>query len=166
MDHLTAKGIAPVRFLDRHTLSVGPRPSKLLLADMRMLGITDLLTLLSEAEGARQIGQRAVAQHVDWHWLPLHGADPAQLDAQEFGSKLLALIAALRASESARRIHVHCSAGIHRTGMAAYGLLRLSGLGPEEALTALKTTRALTGDGMTDSRRQFVEQAIHGRSQG
>lgn len=164
MDYFTAKGIAPVRLLDRHTLSVGPRPSNRLLADMRMLGITDLLTLLSEAEGARQIGQRAIAHQIEWHWLPLRGADPAQIDADDFGSRLVALVETLRVSENPRRIHVHCSAGIHRTGMAAYGLLRSSGLGPEQALMALKQTRALTGDGMTDIRRQFVEQSLQRRN--
>jgi protein-tyrosine phosphatase len=164
MDYFTAKGMAPVRFLDRHMLSVGPRPSKRLLADMRVLGITDLLTLLSEAEGGRQIGERAIAHQVNWHWLPLHGADPAQLDADAFRSKLIAVIEAFRASENPRRLHVHCSAGIHRTGMAAYGLLRLSGLEADQALAALVQTRSLTGEGMTDIRRQFVEQALHGGS--
>jgi hypothetical protein len=59
-DYFSAKGIAPVSFMDRHMLSAGPRPSNKLLVEMRALGITDLVTLLSETEGAEEIGQRAV----------------------------------------------------------------------------------------------------------
>jgi hypothetical protein len=80
MNYFTTKGIAPVPFMKRHILSVGPRPSNKLLADMRILGVTDLVTLLSETEGAEQIGQRVIAQDVAWHWMPLRGADLAQID--------------------------------------------------------------------------------------
>ena len=126
---------------------------------MPALGITDVVTLLSETEGAEQIGRRVTSYQLNWHWLPLDGADPAQFDPDNFKSKLVALTEIFRAVEEPRRIHVHCSAGIHRTGMVAYGLLRLSGLGSDEGLAALKQIRAVTADGVTVDRLQFVERA-------
>jgi protein-tyrosine phosphatase len=160
MNYFTAKGIAPVPFMERHILSVGPRPSNKLLADMRILGVTDLVTLLSETEGAEQIGQRVIARDVAWHWMPLRGADLAQIDPVSFKSKLTVLAETYRASRNPCGIHVHCSAGIHRTGMVAYGLLRLSGLAPDQALAALKRIRPVTAEGVTDDRLAFVDQAL------
>jgi protein-tyrosine phosphatase len=160
MDYFTAKGIAPAPFMERHMLSVGPRPSNKLLADLRRLGVTDLVTLLSQTEGAEQIGEVAIAHGVAWHWMPLRGADLTQIDADSFKGKLTGLIETYRANTDPRRIHVHCSAGIHRTGMVAYGLLRLSGLASDQALAALKQIRPVTADGVRDDRLAFVEKAL------
>lgn len=160
MNYFATKGITPVPFINRHMLSIGPRPSNRLLADLHALGVTDLVTLLSHSEGGEQIGQRAVAHHVSWHWLPMRGADLAQIDPDMLKGRLIALAAGFRAIEEPRRIHVHCSAGIHRTGMVAYGLLRLSGLGPGDACAALARMRAVTAEGMTEDRRRFVDRVL------
>jgi protein-tyrosine phosphatase len=160
MDYFSAKGIAPVSFMGRHMLSAGPRPSKKLLVEMRASGITDLVTLLSKTEGAEQIGRRAIAEHVSWHWLPLDGADPLQIDSYNFKSKLIGLTETFSTGEGPRRIHVHCSAGIHRTGMVIYGLLRLTGLGPDETRAALKQIRAVAADGVREDRLLFIERIL------
>jgi protein-tyrosine phosphatase len=83
-----------------------------------------------------------------------------QFDPDQFKSELIKLIKTFEASEDPRRIHVHCSAGIHRTGMVAYGLMRLSGLGPDAAVAAVKRIRAATADGVTEDRLHFVDRAL------
>ena len=50
------------------------------------------------------------------------------------------------------RIFVHCSAGIHRTGMITYALLRSVGLDPLAARDTLALLRKETRDGIGDER--------------
>ena len=47
---------------------------------------------------------------------------------------------------------VHCSAGIHRTGMFGYALLRAVGLDREASNAKLRELRAVTAEGVGDER--------------
>ena len=40
-------------------------------------------------------------------------------------------------STNKERVLVHCAAGIHRTGTVTYSLLRLGGLGPQDAYSLI-----------------------------
>lgn len=46
------------------------------------------------------------------------------------------------------RLFAHCAAGIHRTGLIIYGLLRSTALTPSAATQMLGTLRAHTGEGV------------------
>lgn len=50
------------------------------------------------------------------------------------------------------RVVVHCSAGIHRTGMFGYALLRMVGLSADEARAKLRELREVTGEGVGKDR--------------
>jgi protein tyrosine/serine phosphatase len=50
------------------------------------------------------------------------------------------------------RLVVHCSAGIHRTGMFGYALLRQFGLDPEVARAKLAELRQVTAHGVGPDR--------------
>jgi protein-tyrosine phosphatase len=58
-------------------------------------------------------------------------------------------------------VMIHCAAGIHRTGMVAYALLRLNGYEPEESFEALADMRVVTREGVGQERLSWVEQLIH-----
>ncbi|NVB77098.1 MAG: hypothetical protein HOV81_01765 [Kofleriaceae bacterium] len=49
----------------------------------------------------------------------------------------------VRLIEAGGRVVLHCSAGLHRTGMVAYALLRLYGSTREEARSQLACVRSL-----------------------
>jgi protein tyrosine/serine phosphatase len=53
---------------------------------------------------------------------------------------------------------IHCSAGIHRTGMIANALLRSLGLTADEAKAGLLTMRQVTHDGVGEHRLAWGEQ--------
>jgi hypothetical protein len=110
-------------------------------------GVTDLITLQrgDEVAGwlAAEVG--ALAGGMRWHRLPLSGK---RLGAAQDRGSLEALVQwargmALMERESARVV-VHCSAGLHRTGVALYMMFRAVGLSQEEALAHIAQTRALT----------------------
>ena len=56
---------------------------------------------------------------------------------------------------------VHCAAGIHRTGIVGYTLLRvLGGLGPEKAYEALRNMRIETYNGVEEWRIKIAEKDL------
>ena len=46
-------------------------------------------------------------------------------------------------------VHVHCAAGMHRTGVIGYTLLRLNGYTPTSALDAIEEIRPITHHALT-----------------
>lgn len=69
----------------------------------------------------------------------------------------------------AGRVYLHCSAGIHRTGMIAYALLLYMGHSREEAIGILRRLRDLAADGLSEERiawshRHFEGNDTDGRS--
>ena len=66
---------------------------------------------------------------------------------------MLLLYEGLRAAlASAGKVFIHCSAGIHRTGMVTYGLLCSMGLSAADAMAILNSLRAETGEGVGEHR--------------
>lgn len=123
-------------------LSVGPRPKIKALAEMREAGVTHLVTLLCEGEGARDLGAAARAAGLAWLWLPLRNGDPPATSEHATITAALDTWALLLASGAA--LYIHCAAGIHRTGMLTHALLRRTGHSPEAARDLLARLRQLT----------------------
>lgn len=127
-------------------LALRGRPGKDLIARLRELGCDRVVTLLSAHEGAAELGQQIQAAGVAWTWLPLENARAPQgaPDAM-LRAALSELSARLDAGEA---IVIHCAAGIHRTGMLAYALLRWRGLAPDETRAVIGDLRFHTLDGL------------------
>jgi hypothetical protein len=51
-------------------LAIGHRPKIKIIKNLRSLGATHVLTLLSESEGAEDIGKEVQGAGIDWIWLP------------------------------------------------------------------------------------------------
>lgn len=131
-------------------LAIGHRPKRPALLALRAAGCTHVLTLLSAREGAAQLEQAARDAGLAWIGFPLDNGDPLPRARDTEARALLAELAALLAGGA--RVFVHCSAGIHRTGMIAYALLRHLGYGPDAARAALRALRAATADGVKEHR--------------
>ena len=132
-------------------LAVGHKPGgKISFEGMKQAGVTAVLTLLQENEGSQQIGQALERVQIEWLWFPFSAVRPQPREETEaLFLKMKALL------EQQAKIYIHCSAGIHRTGMVTYAFLRYFGLSPEEAMARLAEMRQLTADGATPGRLEW-----------
>jgi protein-tyrosine phosphatase len=129
-------------------LAVGPRPGRRTLPALR--AATDVLTLLSEKEGAPAIKAEVENMGLRWWNLPLPNGRPFGPDNDD---GIAALFVELKQRlAGGGRIYVHCAAGIHRTGMIAAALLYALGLDDSEVSAALAAMRPHTADGVGDER--------------
>lgn len=137
-------------------VAVTHRPKLASLPPLAASTATHLVTLLSAREGAQQLGTAAVAAGLRWFWLPIpNGREPTPASREAIVAALPRLAGLVRGGA---RIVIHCSAGIHRTGMIAYALLRVLGLDPDQATTMLATMRPVTAAGIGEQRLAWAEQ--------
>uniref|UniRef100_UPI00404880FC protein-tyrosine phosphatase family protein n=1 Tax=Roseivirga sp. TaxID=1964215 RepID=UPI00404880FC len=131
-------------------LAIGHRPSTKLVSDLKLQNATHILTLLSEHEGALLIKTTTIQRQMEWLWFPMESAKPPT----EGQLKVLAQVF-VKMNEilsNGGRVYLHCSAGIHRTGMISYAFLRFIGNEHGEAIQLLQALRTVTGDGVGEER--------------
>ena len=131
-------------------LALSHRPKYKDVSRLPAMGVTHVVTLLAEREGAKGIGEAVRHAGLTWIWCPLENGQPPDARGTAELRPVLAELAALVANGA--QILVHCSAGIHRTGMFGYALLRQLGLDPGAARLMLIELRAVTGDGVGHER--------------
>ena len=136
-------------------LAIGHRPKVKTLAALAEDGATHVLTLLSEREGAIEICDAARAAGLVSIWLPLASARPDEADESAVRATLKAVRAVLM---SGGGVFVHCSAGIHRTGMIALALLRSMGIERTDAMTLLTELRPFTAEGVGTARAAWADR--------
>jgi len=138
------------------------------MADLHRLradGCTLLVTVLGDGENARSTIQAAKSLsmevlHVN---IKMPGLlNPSDTDGLSKEKKQSVRTTCLlyvrkRISEGAT-VCVHCAAGIHRTGMFSYALLRLCGLSANAAQMALCLARKVTSDGIGFHRVEAAER--------
>jgi predicted protein tyrosine phosphatase len=135
-------------------LTLWHRPGAKAIAALTSFGCSCVVTLLSQAEGAHAIGSSIRQDGLEWFWLPLEDAKPPQ--AAVSAGILLALPAIWRRLDAGQSVLIHCSAGIHRTGMVAYALLRWYGYGEQDAVAPIGKMRLQTQEGV---QRRHVDWA-------
>lgn len=137
-------------------LAIGHRPGRKMITGLPMAGATHVVTLLGETEGAESIGRDSQRAGLKWIWIPLDSGEPPVPErAAEMRAKLVEVDEALDAGGS---LYLHCSAGIHRTGMVTHALLRLRGLSASEAATKLGQLRSVTAEGVGEHRLAWGQQ--------
>jgi protein-tyrosine phosphatase len=106
-------------------------------------GCTLVVSLLSREESQASEGEGRLR-------VPLQGARPPSADRDE---EIRAAFARMDTElGNGGRLYVHCSAGLHRTGMFAFAYLRHRGLATAEAVTLIRELRPLTADELTEDR--------------
>ena len=137
-------------------LALYHRPRIVDFSSLHEMGCTHLITLLKESEGAERYGDMAGKVGIEWFWLPIpDGKYPEGevheqlLDAMPRLSQLL---------DDGNSLLIHCSAGVHRTGMVAYALLRWRGLSSTQAMNIIHQTRKETVEGMLKKRMRWGDE--------
>jgi protein-tyrosine phosphatase len=131
-------------------LALSHRPRRKDIAHLRGFGVTHVVTLLAEREGAKNLGEAVRQAGLTWIWCPLANGQPP--DAQVTATIRPVLVELASLLDKGAAIVVHCSAGIHRTGMFGYALLRQVGRESSTARAKLTELRAVTGEGVGDER--------------
>ncbi len=143
-------------------------PGRARIAQWVADGVTDVVTLQRADEHAPWLPGACAAAGLRWHHMPLSGrrleraADAVTLAA------IADLLAVLR-EDPPRSMIVHCSAGLHRTGVCLYLLLRAAGRSVEEAVSDIAAARPLTAEelcrpGRTGTLREIAEAIYQGHA--
>ncbi|MBL8061619.1 MAG: dual specificity protein phosphatase family protein [Anaerolineales bacterium] len=137
-------------------LALNHRPRGVDFPHLRESGCTHVVTLLKESENAGQMRTLTLASNMVWVWLPIPNGDHPE---GEVHKRLLAAMPNLsQLLDDGRSLLIHCSAGIHRTGTVAYGLLRWRGLERVEAMKLISQMRKETADGMMEKRMRWGDE--------
>ena len=138
-------------------MAINHRPKKSYIAELKSQGFSHVWILLGEQEGAPDLVKLYEAAGLEVIWLPRPNGGPIT-DPQELSAVRESYERVRRVLEKEGRIFLHCSAGVHRTGMVAHGLLRYLGYGPEEALETLHQLRPITAADVGNDRLDWGHQ--------
>lgn len=127
-------------------LAIGHKPGRKLREQLDRQGCTTLISLLSLTESSAEESERRIR-------LPLAGAD---LPRAERTPEILAVFERMHeALRGGGRLYLHCSAGLHRTGLIANAFLRWLGYSAEDALAMLAELRPLTAEQVGEERLRW-----------
>jgi len=136
-------------------LKIGHKPGGKKRSFKQLLkeGTTTVFTILSEKEGALNIQRNCINLGINWIWLPLPNGDvPNETRIPEIMEKLEMVKIKL---ENQEKIYVHCSAGLHRTGMITNCLLRYLGFDETNSYKILQQLRPITANEVGKKRLEF-----------
>lgn len=138
-------------------LAIGHKPGKKIsFQGLKNEGTSAVLTLLNENEGAAAIGRQLQTVDIEWIHFPFSASKPHAGEAVEKVYRLYTQLSNL--VFAGYKIYIHCSAGIHRTGMITYGFLRFIGMRRTEAFELLQTLREVTASQVGDQRLVWADQ--------
>jgi protein-tyrosine phosphatase len=139
-------------------LGLWHRPPRRVIPHLPAAGCTHVVTLLSAREGAEEIGALVRAAGMGWTWIPL--ASGRQPEGKQDDPIRAALPELSRALDDGETVLLHCSAGMHRTGMVAYALLRWRGVDGPEALDLVATMRSATRAALAPEHLAWAESLV------
>jgi hypothetical protein len=147
-------GEAPCVRLGAGALAIGHRPPLRALEPMRRAGFTHIATVLAENENPHAIGAAAEAAELGWLWLELGSTKslPARGKA-EIATALATMADILRDGGC---LYLHCSAGIHRTGMIAAALMFHLSCSEDDIRAALTALRPITAQDVGEARFEWA----------
>lgn len=125
-------------------LAIGHRPSVKMGTDLKLQNATHVLTLLSEGEQAKSIQAIAAKNRMEWLWFSMESARPPDEERLQELTNLFKKMTTIL--QEGGKIYLHCSAGIHRTGMISYAFLRFLDNDADQALALLKALRTKTSE--------------------
>jgi len=140
--------------LDIGRFSAAGTPSSGRVRAWQRAGMTDLVTLVKERHVPAWLPEQCAALGVQWHHFPLSGRVLAAEQDQQSLAQVPAFVASLQQRSQPPSVVVHCMAGMHRTGVFLYFVLRNAGIPPEEILPHIAQMRAITAEELTKNTRK------------
>lgn len=137
-------------------LALFHRPKNTDFPLLNEMGCTHVITLLKESEGAHRFGHMTKTAGMEWVWLPVPNGKYPHGEVHRLLIEAMPKLSGLL--DDGRSILIHCSAGIHRTGTVAYGLLRWRGMDREQAVKLIGTIRRETAEGMLEKRMRWGDE--------
>lgn len=144
-------------------LALYHRPKNTDFPALYKMGCTHVITLLKESEGAGRFGKMTREAGMEWVWLPVPNGKYPEGEVHRLMLEAMPKLSELL--DGGGSILIHCSAGIHRTGMVAYGLLRWRGLNRGRAVKLIGRIRRETADGMMEKRMRWGDENARPASQ-
>ena len=127
-----------------------------------VLGITYVVTVQRLEEIPQDVEEACQHYGLKHRFIPMDGAnhellsDPAT--QKRLKKEVLDLFEYL--FNTGERAVLHCAAGIHRSGLMCYSLLRHTGLNAKESFDTLMGVRPATALGVSEWRVQLAEKYI------
>ncbi len=124
-------------------LALSERPKLKEVKELVPAGCDRVVTILAErGEQAHKIGEAVEAHGISWEWLKVaHATELSSAEKMFFKRSVHKIYNCILDNES---VLVHCSAGLHRTGMFAYAVMRKGGATHDDALNIIKYIRPET----------------------
>ena len=154
--------------LERGRITASGAPGRRKLDAWAAAGVTDVVTLQRADEHAAWLPEACRKAGLTWHHLPLSGRRLERATDRDTLAAIPGLLDVLRA-DPPRTVVVHCSAGLHRTGVCLYVLLRSAGQSEEQAVATIAAARPLTAEelcrvGKSGSLKEKAEAVHQGQS--
>lgn len=137
-------------------LALFHRPRGTDFSILTSMGCTHVITLLKESEGAQRYGNLTRDSGMEWIWLPVPNGKYPDAEVQHLLMEAMPILSDLL--DGGKSLLIHCSAGIHRTGVLAYGLLRWRGLDRGQAMKLIDSIRKETAEGMMEKRMRWGDE--------
>ena len=144
-------------------VAIWHRPSKVAIGIMtRKFNLSIVITVQSFTEHVSDIQSACKANKIGWIHVPLNGANMALLNKISTRKMIIEQIENVHniVCSEAQVILIHCAAGIHRTGVFTYSLLRRMGFDPLQSYDKLKEMREATWKGVGAHRIKYAEEGI------
>lgn len=138
-------------------LAIGHKPGgKISFEGLQMNGTTVVLTLLNENEGSATIGIKVQQVNIRWLWFPFSAS--TSNNEQDIDGVRALLEQLKELLQAGNKIYIHCSAGIHRTGMITMALLQYMGNEKDTAFKILQLLREVTAAQVGEERLSWANQ--------
>jgi protein-tyrosine phosphatase len=137
-------------------IALSQRPKLKDIPKLAEQGCHRIVTIQGHNEQPGQIERAAQQAGLAWTWVAVcHGKFPQDEADRLLRRGLQELVCAVEAGQS---VLVHYSAGIHRTGMLVFALLRWLGLSESDALEKLGAMRSATREGIRQEQLAWGNQ--------
>ena len=124
--------------------------------------LTTVVTILGYKENPDDIRHACWKLGLNHHFIVMEDANEETLNDEymcfEFTGEAKKLVALM--SENKEKVLIHCGAGIHRSGVITYALLRMAGLNPLESFHVIQGVRVQTAIGVGEWRVRMTEKNI------